>query len=231
MASSSDRPRLTQFKAIVFDFDGLILDTETPLFEAWAQTFEYFGIAPISLTEWSLSLGREADDPKALKPMDVLRTALNRELDEAEIRRVRRAMSDQMLDEAPLLPGVIDRLDEADALGIPVSVASSSPSDWLERHLGSRGIRDRFRHLSSPSETMPGKPNPAVYLEACRLMGVSPSDVLALEDSPNGAKAAKGAGMTCVAVPNRISQGLDFSHVDRVVASLEDIRFSDWPPT
>ncbi len=220
--------KTSRFKAVVFDFDGLILDTETPLFEAWAKTFNHFGVASISLEEWSLSLGRGADDPDVLKPMDRLRSLLERDLDDAEIRVVREAMRDQMLDEAPLRPGVIDRLDEADELGLPVSVASSSPLDWLEHHLGSRGLKDRFQYLSSPGDGIPAKPDPAVYLEACRVMGVSPTDAVAFEDSPNGSRAAKAAGMTCVAVPNGISANLDFSHVDRVVGSLEEVRLSDW---
>lgn len=211
------------FDAVIFDFDGLILDTETPLYAAWQQTFEHYGVPPISLTEWSDSLGRADDDPQLLDPLDRLAELAPPGFDRSAAQARRRSFRDQLLDASPVLPGVHEVLDQAAALGIPVGIASSSPVDWLVRHLEPRGILDRFAVLSCAGNGVPGKPDPAVYLTACQGLGAVPHRSLALEDSPNGATAAKAAGMTCAVVPNDISRDLDLDHADRVVNSLLDI--------
>ncbi|MCP5029407.1 MAG: HAD family phosphatase [Actinomycetia bacterium] len=215
-------------QGLVFDFDGLILDTESPLYEAWVVTYEHFGVEPISLPEWSLSLGRHDDDPLMLDPYARLEEALGRRVDRAEVHGVRRGLGDQALDIAPLQPGVEALLDEAEALGLAVAIASSSPPEWIQRHLEPRGLLDRFPVLSCAGEGLPGKPHPAVYIEACRAIGADPTRSLALEDSPNGAHAAKAAGMACVIVPTVVSRHLDLDHADLVVTSLEHLVLADW---
>ncbi len=108
-------------------------------------------------------------------------------------------------------------------LGVPVAIASSSPRDWIERHLTPRGLLNRFATMSCAGGGMAGKPDPAVYLDACRMLGADPTRSLAFEDSPNGVNAAKSAGMTCVAVPTAIGKLLDFTHADVVAESLADL--------
>lgn len=214
------------YECIVFDFDGLILDTETTQFIAWERTFRHFDLAPIGLDEWTKSMGRHEDDPLRFKPLDRLLAALDRELDD-EIQRVRRSYRDDLLDIQPVQPGVEQLLDEANSHGIPVAIASSSPASWIERHLRPRGLFERFTTVSCAGEGVPGKPDPAVYLLACQALGADPRRSLALEDSPNGAAAAKAAGMTCFIVPTPVSQHLDFSGVDRVLTSLEQVSLGD----
>lgn len=215
------------YDSIVFDFDGLILDTETPLFVAWEQTFEHFGVPPIGLDEWTKSLGLHDDDPAMLNPLDRLSKALDRQLTADEIQRVRRAYRDDLLDHQPVLPGVEQLLDQADASNIPLAIASSSPNSWIERHLRPRGLLERFSILSCAGDGVPGKPDPAVYLGACQALGVDPRRSLALEDSPHGTAAAKAAGMTCFAVPTPISRHLDFIGADRVLTSLEQVTLAE----
>ena len=181
------------YECIVFDFDGLILDTETTQFIGWERTFRHFGVAPINLDDWTQSMGRHEDDPARLKPLDRLLTALDRELDD-EIQRVRRSYRDDLLDVQPVQPGVEQLLDEANSRGIPVAIASSSPVSWIERHLRPRGLFERFATVSCAGGGVPGKPDPAVYLLACQTLGADPRRSLALEDSPHGAAAAKAAG-------------------------------------
>jgi putative hydrolase of the HAD superfamily len=119
------------------------------------------------------------------------------------------------------LPGVVQLLDSADEHGLPCAVASSSGSAWVERFLGQIGIRGRFVALAT-RETVPNaKPAPDLFLEACRRLSVEPARSVALEDSVNGIKAAKAAGMACVAVPNPVTKHVDLTHADAVVASLE----------
>ena len=209
--------------AVVFDFDGLILDTETPLFEAWQSTYEHFGVAPIELEHWVASLGLPSNDPKHLDRHGLLEHRLGRPLVDADVEEIRRRMRDQALDEQPLLPGVLALLDQAKDQGLGIAIASSSPTDWIERHLGPRGLLDRFQHLSCAGPSLPGKPDPATYANACARLGVDPARAVAFEDSPHGVQAAKSAGMFAVACPNPISRALDFSHADRVVTSLEHV--------
>ncbi len=211
------------FDAVVFDFDGLILDTETPLYEAWRQTFEHYGVEPIPIDEWAQSLGRADDDPLILNPLDRLADARGRRESDADVQARRRAHRDALLRELDVQAGVIALLDEADEMGIAVALASSSPVEWIEEHLGPRDLLHRFAAVSCAGGGLPGKPEPAVYLAACAAVDADPGRSLALEDSPNGVAAAKAAGMRCIAVPTTLGSNLDFSHADARVRSLCDV--------
>jgi HAD superfamily hydrolase (TIGR01509 family) len=214
-------------RAVIFDFDGLILDTETPLYEAWRCTFEQFNVEPISIEEWAVSLGRHDDDPLMIDPFARLQDRLGHSIAEDDVQSIRRRHRDGLLTELAVRPGVVALLDEASELGIAVGIASSSPRDWIEERLGPHGLLDRFSVLSCAGEELPGKPDPAVYLAACRALNSDPKHSLAFEDSPNGVSAAKAAGMTCIAVPTDLGRKLNFDHADRVVASLTDVSLHD----
>ncbi len=210
----------------MFDFDGVVLDTETPLFEAWRLAYRHFGVEPIGLAEWCESLGRADDDPLVLDPVARLRRAAG--VDEAEVHRVRRSFSADLFAQMELGAGVASLLDQADAMGIGIAIASSSEIDWIERHLGPRGLLDRFEVISCAGGGVPGKPDPTVYERACAALDADPRACLALEDSPNGTFAAKAAGLRCIATRTPINQDLDLSHADRVVDSLEAVRLVEW---
>lgn len=215
------------FDAVIFDFDGLILDTETPLFVAWQKTYSHFGADPIQLSEWSASIGLHDDDPAMIDPLRRLIDLTGAPGD--KIQAVRRRFRNDLLDRRPVENGVMALLDEAADLNLPVAIASSSPEDWIVRHLKPRGLLNRFPVLSCAGNGVPGKPDPAVYLAACERLGVEPETALALEDSANGAQAAKAAGLTCVVVPNDVTRSLDLDHADLVIDSLEDIGLASWP--
>lgn len=215
-------------RALIFDFDGLILDTETPLFTAWARTFQHHGETPIGLDEWAHSLGRHDDDPQMLDPMQRLQDALSQALDPAEVQLMRRRLRDDLLDAQPIQPGVVELLAEAEARGLDVAIASSSPFDWIEGHLVGHDLLHRFPVVSSAGNGVPGKPHPAVYLGAARELEVDPECCLALEDSPNGVTAAKAAGARCVAVPTPISERLDLNHADQVLDTLVALELDAW---
>ena len=104
-----------------------------------------------------------------------------------------------------------------------MAIASSSPAAWIERHLVPRDVLHRFPIRSCAGDGIPGKPDPAVYLDAARRLGVAPSNCLAIEDSPHGTAAARAAGARCVAVPTSLSRSLNFFQADLVVESLSDI--------
>ncbi len=215
---------LTDFAAVVFDFDGLIVDTETPLYQAWAETFRHYGAEPIELDMWAQSLGRHDDDPLMLDPLDELRRRTSVDIDADEVQTVRRARRDALLSAEDVRPGVRELVAECRRHNVPIATASSSPPDWVDPLLETHGLLEAFPVRCNAGDGVAGKPDPAVYLLACERLGVDPRTAVALEDSPNGVRAAKGAGMTCVAVETSVSRHLDLSHADRVVSSLLALR-------
>ena len=135
-----------------------------------------------------------------------------------------------------MLPGVHDWLEDARRLGLPIGVASSSEVDWVAGHLERLGLLDRFACLTCFDGALPGKPAPDLYLAACEQLGVDPGDALAVEDSGNGVKAAKAAGLKCVAVPHDLTRDHDLSGADLLVPSLAELPLDEaiahlWPAT
>ena len=113
-------------------------------------------------------------------------------------------------------------LDAADALQLPVAIASSSPRSWVEKHLGHLGLTSRFAAIACFGDGLAGKPAPDTYLAACAAIGVQPRAAIAIEDSPHGVAAAKAAGLWCIAVPHEITARLDLSHADLLLSSLAE---------
>ncbi len=211
------------FSGIVFDFDGLIVDTETPLYEAWAATFRHFGLEPIALDVWAHSLGRHDDDPEMLDPVAELQRRLGPDIDVTEAQKVRRERRDAMLAVANVRPGVRSLIAGCNTRGLPIAIASSSPADWVDPLLTQHRLIDSFSIRCHAGGETPGKPDPAVYLLACERLGIDPAQALALEDSPNGIRAAKAAGMTVVAAPTFVSRSLDLSLADSIVTDLTEL--------
>lgn len=208
--------------AFVFDFDGLILDTEWCEYRSIADEFARYGLHyPVETfqrfvgsawpTGWTTELiGLVAgldDEP-----------ATHREL--LEHRRVRR---DELLTGETVMPGVVELIDLAQASGIALAVASSSSRDWVEGHLERLGLHARFAAVLSRDHVERAKPAPDLFTAATRLLGASPAASVAFEDSHNGCTAAKAAGLRCVVVPNRITRVQDFGHADLVASSLLEL--------
>jgi HAD superfamily hydrolase (TIGR01509 family) len=214
---------MIDIRAVVFDFDGLILDTEMPIYVAWCEQFEAHGCAPPTLEEY----GREIGTVNGLDLLARLREGATRPVDVDALQARRKARRNELIEVEIVRPGVEAWLDEADALGLPLAVASSSSPRWVENHLNRLGLRKRFAHIACrrPPDVMP-KPAPDTYLEACEAVGVAPRAALAVEDSPNGALAAKAAGLWCVVVPHAITESLDLSHADVRVDSLASATLS-----
>lgn len=210
-------------EAVVFDFDGTILDTELPTYQAWADVYRRHG-CELTLAEWSVCVGtRGGFDPYAALAARAAGPVPPRD----EIRTSTRARVRHLLADAPLRPGVLAWLDEAAARHHAVGIASSSRVERLEHHLVRLGVRDRFACLSCYDGTAPSKPDPASYRAACASLGVDPRAAIAVEDSPNGIAAARAAGLFCVAAPNPVTAGLDLSAADLVVDSLADVSLAD----
>jgi HAD superfamily hydrolase (TIGR01509 family) len=210
----SDRP-----DALVFDFDGLILDTEWPEFRSVAEVYGEHGLELV-LEEWQHVVGT-ADHPHWT---EMLQSALGEPIDDLEGLRLRRLEHHHgLIALEEVRPGVVELLEEASEAGVRLGVASSSPRDWVEGHLEERGLRPYFEVVRTRDDVERAKPDPALFRIATEALGADPARTVALEDSHHGVTSAKAAGLTAVACPNRVTTGLDFSHADLVVTSLAHV--------
>ena len=205
-------------RALILDFDGLILDTEGPIYHSWQEVYAAHGV-PLPFEQWVKTVGSSND---AFHPQQYLEERLGRRLPQEVIdRRIERRV--ELVLEQPLLPGVAALIDAARAAGMAIGVASSSSRDWVSGHLDRLGIRDCFVCLCGRDDVVHVKPEPDLYLAALDCLGLDAAEAVAIEDSPNGISAAKRAGLRCVAVPNPLTAGLDLRHADLLLRSLADI--------
>ncbi len=203
-------------EAIIFDFDGVIVDTETPDYTTWRGIFESYGVE-LERQLWTSFIGGGSSEFDVYKHLEDLSGIT---VDRVELRHRVRSIFLKAIEQSPVLPGVLDYLDCARDMGLKVGLASSSSRAWVEGHLGSRSILDRFDDIKGSDDVDKVKPSPELYLSSARGLGVSPRNALAIEDSANGVKAAKCAGLFCVVVPNSMTEALDFSLADVRVTSL-----------
>jgi HAD superfamily hydrolase (TIGR01509 family) len=207
-------------EAVVFDFDGVIVETEEPSYLAWRQVWAGYG-QDLCLEEWAGCIGTSQRDD-TFHPFEELvrRTGLN--LREADVRAQKQHLATTRFAGTPLSAGVVDWLDEAALAGMAVGIASSSPRTWILEHLDRVGLSSRFQVIACFDDCGVSKPDPASYLLACRSLRVPPERALAVEDSVHGIRAAKQAGMSCVAVPTPMTAHMDFGAADLIVGSLAD---------
>jgi HAD superfamily hydrolase (TIGR01509 family) len=205
-------------RALVFDFDGLILDTETPEYRAWSELYAELG-RELALERWVAGVGTQG----GFDPYAELEEQAGLELDRAALAARKRRRVDELLEHAEPLPGVSELLGRARSLGLPCAIASSSPRGWVEPHLERIGLRERFDAILCREDVPRVKPDPGLYRAAVRALGALPREAVAFEDSAHGVRAAKAAGLYCVAVPCEVTSGLDFSAADLVLRSLGDL--------
>jgi beta-phosphoglucomutase-like phosphatase (HAD superfamily) len=209
-------------RAIVFDFDGLILDTEEPVYRSWVEVYEAHG-ERLPFERWVQIVGSTTT---GFHPQRHLEERLGRALSQEVLER-RIGRRTEMILAQELLPGILQSIDDAGGLGLKLGVASSSTRDWVSGHLERLGILGRFDCVRCRDDVNHAKPAPDLYLAVLDCLGVSPSEAVAIEDSPNGVMAAKQAGMRCVAIPNSITSTLDLSQADVLLRSLSDVPLRD----
>ena len=206
-----------KLRGLVFDFDGLICDTETSSFEIAREIYAEHGVQ-LTRVQWQDRIGTHgrhwlADLEAAIGPLSNFEALVER----------RRLAHYERLQAEQSLPGVEEFTLRAVEAGLTLAIASSSTVSWVTDHLDRLGLLDRFSAISTSEEGVPAKPEPEVYRRALVAIGVEPDEAIAFEDSPNGVAAAKAAGLFCMAVPNRMTRDLDLSAADRVVDSFLEI--------
>lgn len=210
-----------KLQAVVFDFDGVCIDTEHARFKSWEMIFESFG-CELPRDEWIKNIGSAA---WVSDPFIILEKQTGKKLDRSVYETMHRVNEMEIANTMSLQPGLTDRLREAQTLGIPCAIASSSSHRWVDGHLERRGIRELFATTVCKSDTERHKPDPQPYLLACERLGVAPAHALAIEDSPAGIAAARAAGLFTVAVPCSMTAGMDFTEANRIATSLKEISF------
>ena len=210
-------------KAVIFDFDGLMLDTELPSFQVWQEIFAQHG-AVLEREIWVQCVGASYDH---FHPCTHLEKLTGKTVNYKELVDLKNQLKSDICDKLPFMPGVIEKLDEVKELSLKMAIASSSSNIWIERHLDMRKVRDEFDAIATGNEVKQTKPMPDVYLLAAKKLGLDPKYCLAFEDSRNGVLAAKAAGMTVVAVPNSITEASDFSKADLKLKSLNEMTIGE----
>ncbi|UZJ78279.1 MULTISPECIES: HAD family hydrolase [unclassified Fictibacillus] len=209
-------------KAVVFDFDGLILDSETSVYNAIQEIFtEHSCNMPLEL--WQQCIGTK----DFLDPFEYLEEQINKKVDRKGLRAKHHERVLSMLEGEKPLPGVEDYLEAAKELGLKIALATSSSRQWVTGHLEKLNLLSYFDCLKTADDVEHVKPDPALYLEAVKCLGVKPNEAIAFEDSANGARAAKAAGLYCVVIPNEVTKGLAFGDVDHQMESLAEVQLKE----
>jgi HAD superfamily hydrolase (TIGR01509 family) len=206
-------------KGLVFDFDGLILDTEYPEFETWQEIYKEHG-GNLDVHDYAICLGTY-NSP--FDPIRHLQEQIGASLDGTAIREQFRIRALEHIIRQTALPGVHAILQQAHELHLGTALASSSDHRWVVGHLDRLGLTQEFEFIFTREDVLLAKPDPELFLKAIQALGIQPEEAIAFEDSPNGIAAAKAAGIFCVAIPNRLTTQLDTSHADLHLQQLDEL--------
>ncbi|MFD2257316.1 HAD family hydrolase [Luteolibacter algae] len=199
--------------AVLFDFDGVLVDTEWAIYQAWLRTFQRHGQnLPLSL--YTRCIGSDFD---AWSPKLYLEDLTKLEFDWIKMDEERQVEIRADLEKEGAIPGVIDVLEELETRDVPLAVVSSSSHDWVDGWLEKLDLRRFFREVVCKGDAPRIKPAPDLYLAAAEKLGLEPGKCLVIEDSLNGLNSAKAAGMDVWVVPNRVTRDLDFGAADKVL--------------
>jgi HAD superfamily hydrolase (TIGR01509 family) len=204
-------------KALIFDFDGLLMDTETTLLDSWRAEWRRHGLELDESVFFADHGGDTTEEKYAL-----LSAAVGPGFDRTASHARRTAYREERHRTLGLTAGLDAWLGEAEGLGLRLAVASSSRREWVTGHLARTGDLDRFEVLACGDEVMAHKPDPAVYRLALERLGLPPEAAMAFEDTPHGVSAAVAAGLRCVAIPNLYAHNARFDHATLLLPSAAE---------
>ena len=203
---------------LIFDFDGLLVDTESVEYRIWREIFHDHGCV-LPLSDWSASVGTILD---SFDPLDRLAEQLGKEPDREALRARFRVAFHELAYSQPLMPGVREAMAQARAFGLRLALATSSNRQWIESHFEPRGLAGAFDCVKTSDDVGRVKPSPDLYLAVLEELRLRPDQGIVLEDSAHGIRAAKSAGLYCIVVPNSVTKHLYLGHADEMLDSLED---------
>lgn len=212
-------------KALIFDFDGLILDTETPEVLVWQSIYKEHGFE-LPVEEWEKTVGGYGIS--SFDPAKNLSLLTQGRLDPVSLKARYRLEADAIIHANPIMPGIMDMIGSAKENGLKVAIGSSSPHSWVDTHAQRLDIYHHFDHIICQDDVAPGrtKPHPDIYLKALETLQVDKTEAVVFEDSPNGVLASKRAGVFVVAVPNPLTAKMNVQG-DLTVSSLADLSLHD----
>lgn len=203
-------------KGIVFDFDGLIIDTESAWYLAFKEVFQGYNVEfPKEIFVTCIG----TDD-------STLKAFIEEKLGADEIEKIMNLVNENLKARTLLLDireGVREYLEEAKALGLRIGLASSSSREWVEGFLRQFQIIDYFEVIKTGDEVEKVKPDPTLYIKAVEALNIKPDEAVAFEDSANGAKAAVAAGLKCVIVPNEMTKEINFEKFHVRIHSMSEM--------
>jgi HAD superfamily hydrolase (TIGR01509 family) len=205
-------------KAVLFDFDGVLVDTEWAIYQAWRRTFEAHG-HELPLAVYTRCIGSDFATWSPKTHLEEL-TGLAFDWHDLDARRQQEIIDD--LGDAGPMAGVEEMLGKIATGGLPMAVVSSSSHRWVDGWLEKLGLTGHFETTVCRGDAPRIKPAPDLFVEAARRLAVEPGGCLVIEDSHNGLLAAKAAGMRVWVVPNRVTEGLDFTAADGIFRSLPE---------
>lgn len=206
-------------KGIIFDFDGLILDTESHQYELFQQLFKEHNVE-LPFDRWLACIGTKTD----FSLFSYLTEQSINEISEQQLRLVFQQQFVTGLAEMEAREGVREYLKEAKELGLSIGLASSSDEKWVRGHLSNLGLLDYFDCILTSDDVEYVKPSPELYIKAVNCLGLKPDECIAFEDSVNGMTAAKAAGLTCFIVPNFVTSHMTFNGMDGRLNSMNEKR-------
>ena len=209
---------MNRINGIIFDMDGLMVDSEPMQFRAINDALVPFGVK-VEEPEFIDMVGRKAiENFRTIVQeykLPISAEELNRKKTEAYLQRIKT--------ELEVMPGFFAVLEMFERAGFTTAIASSSPKRDILEVLDILSLTDRFGVIASGDEVKHGKPDPAIFLNALERLEGEAAQYLVLEDTAHGVNAAKAAGMYCIAVPNYYTRTQDFIRADRVLDSLEQL--------
>jgi HAD superfamily hydrolase (TIGR01509 family) len=211
---------MPQLAAVVFDFDGVILDSESAEFESHRRIFERHGV-PLTPEEWCDQIGvwvEEHERRWCARLNELCGAGMEYETFKAEQHRI----FHQVLAAEPMR-GIRDLLDALADVGVPAAVASTASARWVVPAVERLGLTGRFRTIVTASDVERRKPAPDVYLEATRRLGVDPRRSVAIEDSGPGIASATAAGLKTVAIPHWLTESHDLAPATLRVAHAGEL--------
>ena len=207
-------------RAFLFDFDGLIIDTESPSRAGWEWLYREHG-HELPQDEWRKLVGTTGSP---WSPMDHLEDLVGGPLERDALNERRYAHELTLIEAEELRPGISDYLAAADERGLKRAIVSSSSRRWIDMHLARLEREVGWDViLTADGNHARAKPSPVMYLEALGLLDVRADEAVVFEDSPNGVRAAKAAGIFTVAIPNSVTRDYGLEEADVVVQSLGDL--------
>jgi len=211
---------MSSLAAVVFDFDGVILDSESAEFESHRLIFERYGV-PLTPEEWCDQIGIWAEEHErrwCTRLNERCGAAMEYEAFKTEQHRI----FHEIVSREPMR-GIRKLLDELADAGVPTAVASTSSARWVVPSVERLGLTHRFRTIVTANDVERRKPAPDVYIEATRRLGADPRRSVAIEDSGPGIASASAAGLTAVAIPHWLTEGHDLAAAALRVAHAGDL--------